>query len=290
VIACLTTLPNIVHSDSPSETLASSEWQTLKKALGASGGDTLVVVWGPPQDAMTGAAEVVIRAREATIGIPSETRQALRDGTNGFERILPGPDRMYPDTDLPPHRVSEEQRSRIKATLPRPFWETERWYHELGIPEDLVTPLALSPFTGLFETAVKEWQIPPTPAAVLLIQLPKRVAKKTGRAAQFSVETMKEILLAHKDSLLPRGAFLEVLLDIAAGNAFSRDSLPGRCSIDELGTIITQTAIEVSTMSLRHPEQAATVHMGAVMNRVRRRIEGGLVAQAMNYTPREARP
>ncbi|MBK8662410.1 MAG: hypothetical protein IPN18_11625 [Ignavibacteriales bacterium] len=31
VISCLTTLPNIIHSDSPSETIASSEWNTLKR-------------------------------------------------------------------------------------------------------------------------------------------------------------------------------------------------------------------------------------------------------------------
>jgi glutamyl-tRNA(Gln) amidotransferase subunit E len=290
VIACLTILPNIVHSDNPSETLASSEWQILKKSIGASGGDTIVIVWGPPQDAKTGAAEVLVRAREATIGIPSETRQALRDGTNGFERILPGPNRMYPDTDLPPHRVSEEHRSRIKATLPRPFWESETWYHKLGVPADLVTPLALSPFAGLFETAVREWFIPPTLAAMLLIQLPKRVQKKIRRNTQFSIETMKEILLAYKDGILPGGGFLPALLDVAAGNAFSRESLPDRCSMDELSAIITQTAVEVSNMTLHNPEQAATVHMGGVMSKVRRRIDGSIVAQAMNYTSREAQP
>ena len=53
--------------------------------------------------------EIIIRAKEATIGVPSETRQALRDGTNGFERILPGADRMYPDTDLPPTRITEDR-------------------------------------------------------------------------------------------------------------------------------------------------------------------------------------
>ena len=290
VIACLTTLPNIVHSDSPSETLASAEWQILKRSVGASGGDTIVIVWGPGQDDKTGAAEVLIRAREATIGIPSETRQALRDGTNGFERILPGPNRMYPDTDLPPRAISEGHRSQIKATLPRPYWEIETWYHEIGVPADVVTPLALSPFAGLFETAVKEWHISPTLAAVLLIQLPKRVHKNLRRNIHFSVETMKDILLAHKDGILPRGGFFPALLDVAAGNAFSRESLPGRCSIDELGAIITQTAIEVSTMALHNPVQAATVHMGAVMNKVRRRIEGSIVAQAMNYTSREAQP
>ena len=34
VVACLTTLPNITHSDIPGETLASSEWQTIRKAVG----------------------------------------------------------------------------------------------------------------------------------------------------------------------------------------------------------------------------------------------------------------
>lgn len=89
VIACLTTIPNIIHSDSKGETLSSAEWAKLRKAAGALEDDTLVLVWGSQQDVITAAKEIIIRAKEATIGVPSETRQALRDGTNGFE--------SYPD-------------------------------------------------------------------------------------------------------------------------------------------------------------------------------------------------
>ncbi len=39
---------------------------------------------------------------DALDGVPHETRQPLPDGTTDFERILPGPDRMYPDTDSAP--------------------------------------------------------------------------------------------------------------------------------------------------------------------------------------------
>jgi glutamyl-tRNA(Gln) amidotransferase subunit E len=134
VIACLTTLPNIIHSDSPSETLASSEWQMLKKSVGATESDTIVLVWGSLQDVTTGAKEIIIRALEATIGVPSETRQALRDGTNGFERILPGPDRMYPDTDLPPRRITREHLAEMATHIPVPYYERQAWYRELGIP------------------------------------------------------------------------------------------------------------------------------------------------------------
>ncbi len=106
VVACLTHLPNIVHSDSKGDTLSSAEWQNIRKALNAENGDCIVLVWGNEQDTATAVNEIIIRAKEAAIGIPSETRQALRDGTNGFERILPGADRMYPDTDLPPQSVT----------------------------------------------------------------------------------------------------------------------------------------------------------------------------------------
>ena len=133
VIACLTTLPNIIHSDSPSETLSTAEWQNIRKTVGAKANDTLVLVWGSEMDATTGAKEVIIRAKEATIGIPEETRQALRDGTNGFERILPGPQRMYPDTDLPPKenysrtRMRQNQRRHCLSH----FGIREKWYGEL---------------------------------------------------------------------------------------------------------------------------------------------------------------
>ena len=57
----------------------------------------------------TAADEIRLRFADATVGVPKETRQALVGGYTTFERILPGPDRMYPDTDSPPTRVTEER-------------------------------------------------------------------------------------------------------------------------------------------------------------------------------------
>jgi len=289
VVACLTTLPNIIHSDSPSETIASSEWQMLKKAVGATEDDTIVVVWGNKQDAATGASEIIIRAREATIGIPSETRQALRDGTNGFERILPGPDRMYPDTDLPPRRITREHLERIKKEVPRPFWENERWYRDLGIPPDVVAPLSISPYAGLFETAVKEWQLSAIMTAVTLIQLPKRVEKKLRHGVNFPIETMREILLAYRDGALVRGGILPAMMMVGAGGTFSRQSLPPVCSDGELSTAIEQSAAELESLELINPEKESDVLMGLVMDKLRGRIDGSLVAARVTGAPAEER-
>jgi glutamyl-tRNA(Gln) amidotransferase subunit E len=290
VIACLTTLPNIIHSDSPSETLASSEWQMLKKAVAASDNDTLVLVWGNEIDAKTGAAEIAIRAKEATIGIPSETRQALRDGTNGFERILPGPDRMYPDTDLPPRRIEREHLKSISTKVPRPFYENIQWYNELGIPDDVKDPLSISPHSALFESAVKRWGLHPTLASIALIQLPKRVARHFGQQVSFSSHSMKELLLALKDHVLAREGILPALREMASGREFTRESLPPRCSDAELEETVNKSLNVLSRTKVRHPEKKSEILMGLIMNDLRGRIDGHVVATRIAGMSAEVRP
>jgi glutamyl-tRNA(Gln) amidotransferase subunit E len=290
VVACLTTLPNIIHSDSPSETLASSEWHLLKKSVGATDDDTIVLVWGNSQDAATGASEIVIRAREATIGIPSETRQALQDGTNGFERILPGPDRMYPDTDLPPRRITADHLTEIRKKVPRLYWDSEVWYRELGVPEDLVSPLSISPLSGLFEYAVRELRLPPTLVATILIHLPKRAAGKPGRTVQFSPDTMREILLAVKEGVLSKEGILPVLMGVADGQAFLRQSLPAPCSATELAAAVETSLAELLAMHIHRPEKTEAILMGLIMKKVRGRIDGAFVARHLAGISREVQP
>jgi len=51
-------------------------------------------------------------------GVPNETRKGLPDGTTLFERVLPGPDRMYPDTDSAPIPIDETAIAAARAALP----------------------------------------------------------------------------------------------------------------------------------------------------------------------------
>jgi glutamyl-tRNA(Gln) amidotransferase subunit E len=287
VVACLTVLPNIIHSDSPSETLATSEWATIRKAVGAGDDDTVVLVWGPAQDMKTASSEIAIRAKEATVGIPSETRQALRDGTNGFERILPGPDRMYPDTDLPPKRITADHLGRIRSRLPKPIWEVEERYREMGVPREDVTPLALSPLAGLFEHAVGEWRLSPRLAATVLMQYPKRLARKLRRNHVFTPEELRQVLEAHAKGRLAREGILPALEALAKGDGFSLEALPPGVSAQELAGMLRETAARVSLMRLHNPGRYPVVVMGTLMGKVRGRVEGKVVAALLERSREE---
>ena len=152
VIACLTGRPCMLHS-ALEYGLKGSEWAQLRSALGAGSRstDAIVLVWGDEQDAATACREVAARAREALVGVPSETRQAFVDGTTGFERILPGPDRMYPDTDTPPVPVPDGWVTEIDANLPEAPWKRAAHYGELGLDRQAAWRLTDAPWSALFD-------------------------------------------------------------------------------------------------------------------------------------------
>ncbi len=134
VIATLDQPPILLHSDDwPEYPRAGEELKEIRQAASCTPDDALVVVWGVESDTVTAAEEIQLRYADATEGVPHETRQALPDGCTDFERILPGPDRMYPDTDSPPRLVSRERVDRLRVDLPEPPWERQARYDAAGV-------------------------------------------------------------------------------------------------------------------------------------------------------------
>ena len=94
--------------------------------------DDFFIVFGPEDDCRTAVEEIRLRFVDALKGVPKETRQALVGGFTTFERILPGPDRMYPDTDSPPTRITAERVAEARRRLRPPPWERFARYGALA--------------------------------------------------------------------------------------------------------------------------------------------------------------
>lgn len=287
VISCLTTLPNIVHSDSTSDTISIAEWQKVKKAVGATEEDTVVIVWGSQTDVDTASKEITIRAKEATIGIPSETRQAQKDGTTGFERILPGADRMYPDTDLPPKRIPAERKNKIRSGLQEPIWEREKWYKSLGLPADVIEPLVISKYATLFKTLVNELKINPVLASVSLIQYPKRLKKMKVDPEQLNEKIYLGIFEALKQGLISREGIINALLYSIKCGGFELERLAPPIDEKSLDKIIKTSFPEINKMKLFGDNKFEKVLTKVVMDKVRGRIEGKTVIKCLNKSLKE---
>ena len=133
VIACLDDAP-IVFSGAlfPQFQGRNLVLDRVRKRAGVGANDDVFIVFGPEGDVRTAADEIRLRFADATAGVPKETRQALIGGYTTFERILPGPDRMYPDTDSPPTRVTEARVAAIRAGLKPAPWDALRALRRLA--------------------------------------------------------------------------------------------------------------------------------------------------------------
>jgi glutamyl-tRNA(Gln) amidotransferase subunit E len=155
VIAGLDQKPILLHSEAwPAG--AEPLLARMRDEAECADGDALVVVWGPERDVRTAAEEIRLRYADATDGVPNETRQPFADGSTDFERILPGPDRMYPDTDSPPTRVTRERVQRLAAALPERPWERESRYAEARVPTRTIHYLVRRGGAVLVDRVVEE--------------------------------------------------------------------------------------------------------------------------------------
>ncbi len=154
VIGCPIHRPFMTHSDD--SMLTESRWSKLRKSMKGDSSDAIVLLWGSERDTAIAAREVLLRATDALIGVPAETRQANADGTTGFERILPGAERMYPDTDTPPLPIQDSLVETIRVALAETPWARERRYMELGLTADSARRLARASWADLFDDVEPE--------------------------------------------------------------------------------------------------------------------------------------
>ncbi len=290
VVACLTVLPNIVHTDSLGEGLAGGEWLNIKKALGAADGDTVVVVWGPEADAKLAAQEIVLRAKEATVGVPSETRQALKDGTNGFERILPGPDRMYPDTDLPPKSIAPDRLAWIQAGLPPNILTREAWYREIGVPADLIEQLSISPLAALFDEAVRERGIEPKLAAVILVHDPKLLKRKGLAVGSDAAGILAGVFEALQHGRLYKEGVLGLLEQALTTGRPLGELLPEPIEDELLAREEARIAGLLTGRRFENAPRRQRRAMGLLMEEWRGRIPGTAAARGMAEALRKVQP
>ena len=300
VIACLTRLPNMVHSDSASEMLSASDWKQIRRGTRAGEGDALVLTWGEEADVICACEEIAVRAKEAAEGVPRETRQALRDGTTGFERILPGPNRMYPDTDLPPIAVTEERVSRIRASLPEPPWRVEARYAAFNLPPDVLEELLASPRRALFDRLVKKLEVPPVLAGEMLFRFARALARRGRRLDALEDEEISRVFEAYREGRLAREGINKVLSFLAPPAGSPPPPSPAaadrvEAAIDTLGlrpveeerlhALVHEALLRSGRGRFPSPEARFRHVMGILMTDLRGCVEGrrlaALVAEAL---------
>jgi len=133
----------------------------------------------------TAIESITERCQLALEGIPNETRKGLPDGSNIFERVLPGPDRMYPDTDSAPISIEEDAINKIRHGLPPSVADRIIQLQEWKAPLDTYHFVFKRNLLGLIEKIVSDFAISPRFVVTLFAHTVKCLQ---GRLPDFGFE------------------------------------------------------------------------------------------------------
>lgn len=161
VIACIEK-PNMTHSEDENTLVNEAQWNDIKSLLGSKEGDAQVILWGDISDMKIAIETVEERCQMAMEGVPVETRKSFEDGTTIFERVLPGADRMYPDTDSAPIPLEDSYITKLSEGLPTDVIDNYKILKGWGVSEEIYTYIFSKNLFPLIQRIVTELGVKPS--------------------------------------------------------------------------------------------------------------------------------
>jgi glutamyl-tRNA(Gln) amidotransferase subunit E len=202
----------IIHSDEDLDKykISKAELDTLHRTLNTKPQDAFAVVVAPEQQAKEALLHALNRANMDYI--PEETRKPNPAGTTSFARPLPGRARMYPETDIPPIKVTTDMIS--TAAKAESLEDKQKKLEEILNPE-LAKKMLKSRNLSLFEKLVKQGADPMLVANTLentLVSL-----RREGVVIENLEFVLPQLFAAYSYGKFVKAAIPAILKEIASG-------------------------------------------------------------------------
>jgi len=286
----------LFHTDElPKYGITEAEVKELRRVAEAGDGDAVVFVADSRERAEDALRAVVKRAREALKGVPQDTRMASPEGTSRYMRPRPGAARMYPETDVPPIKITEEYIDELRSRLPEmPEEKAERFARDYKLNRKLVRQLLDSDYAGLFEEIIGETGVSPTLVAVTLTETLKSIEREGVDISALDEEKIKELFHLVKKGATTKEAIPPVLSWLSKNpNKRVAEALEElglkMLSTEALKSVISEIMEKNRDLIKERGIGAFGVLMGQVMKKVRGRAEATVVSDLLKRLLKEQR-
>jgi len=290
-------LRGLLHSDElPAFGMDASHVERVRGQLELASDDAFVLLVDRSRERGEAALRQVARRAEAALrGIPGETRDPLPDGRTRYSRPLPGRDRMYPETDIPPIPLTPERLARIERELPeRPEEVRARLTREHGLGPEVVRQIVYSDEEPLFEELARRGHGAPLVVRLLFQDLPAVLSQlPPDRAFDPSTETLHALLSTVEAGRIAKEGIPAVLTALAGG-APDLDAAIERAGLasftaEDLARVVERVVATNVVLVRERGDESFQPLMGDVMREVRGRRDGKEVADSLRAAIRRVR-
>ena len=257
----------LFHSDElPAYGISAEEVEKIRDLMGLGEQDAFVVIAEMKDKAKLGLEKVIERAKIAIKGVPDETRGPRDDGSTYYLRPLPGGARMYPETDIPPIRISKEHLQKLVSSLPPMPEERVKELLSLGINEELAWQLIHEGKDDLFEYLSKNFGYPTVVARALLLgcdEIDYKAIFKALKDGKFAKEAVEEIV------------------ERACGGENIDNLIQNFSTNVDVDAVIDKIIKEKKELIEERREMAFKPLMGLVMKELRGKVDGKIIAEKL---------
>ncbi len=275
-------IKGIIHSDEDLQKYKlDSEFVHVGKEMGAKEGDTVIIMAAEKELAERTAAAIEERINQFMKGVPMEVRRALENGDTDYLRPMPGAARMYPETDVPPIRVTTDMMSGIRKDLPE-TWDKriKRIGRSYSVSEDIARQLVREGSDEMFEKLGKRFD--PKMVSTVLTSTFREMEREGIDIGLVTERHLEDVFSMVSDNAIAKEAIPDVLRKVAENPEKSAmDAAGGSKAVSDSDlTAIIRKVMKDKKELLSHPRREKVL-MGLVMKEVRGSVDGKKVMDAL---------
>jgi len=160
----------VFHSDElPNYGIEKDDIKRITEKMDIQSDDAFLIIAGGKIPVGFAIESIINRMKLAKNGPPAETRAATQNGDTVFLRPRPGASRMYPETDIPTVKVTNEELKEVESNIPKSWEESIKEIEEkYQINNQLTEQIFDSNYFELFEKICSERQNSPNFVASVL--------------------------------------------------------------------------------------------------------------------------
>lgn len=290
-------MKGIIHSDEELEKYnLVRDFEKLRHEMKACKGDTLIIAVGEKEAVEKTMAIVAERINHLVVGVPKEVRKALDTGETEYMRPMSGAARLYPETDVPPIRITSKKIAEIRKNLPELIGDKEERHqkeivHKFHISGEITKQVVKAGKKHLFDALIATGADPKIIANTLVSTLPC-LKRENVHVEKITEAHLSELFAELSKGKLAKEAIPDVLKEMAKEPSISAEQAIRKTkivdlTIDDLKLIIKKTLENNS--ELVGNERGEKVLLGLVMQKVRGKIDSVVVIGEVGVALNKAR-
>ena len=278
----------VFHSDElPNYGIEDGDIKQVTEKLDIQNNDAFLIIAGEKIPVSYAIDAIINRISLAKDGPPAETRAATQKGDTIFLRPRPGASRMYPETDIPTVKVTDEELFEVRSNIPK-SWEKsiKELETKYQINNQLAEQIFDSDYFELFERICSENQNSPNFVASVLcstITNLERQGLDSGLLNNEQIISTFELLEQEKINKESIEMIFEQIMSKKANNVLEalENASITQLSDNELDRVLEEIIQKNKEKIQQEQMRSLSGLMGIAMKEVRGKASGKIINQRL---------